>query len=107
MTWASIADCLGISIATLFRRREQLGIAQNFHPIPDNQLDAMIREIIRNTPNAGAVLVQGSIVGRGLSIQRWRIRERLNAVDPVGTMFRRRHAIRRRVYNVRGPNHLW
>lgn len=59
MTWTSIADCLRISTATLYRRRRQLGIVENFHPIPDNQLDAIIREIITNTPNAGARLVQG------------------------------------------------
>lgn len=49
----------------------------------------------------------GSLRSRGLSIQRQRVRERLAAVDPVGTMIRTRHAIRRRVYYVRGPNHLW
>lgn len=59
MTWTSIADCLHISTATLLIRRRQFGIAENFHSIPDNQLDAIIREIITNTPNAGARLVQG------------------------------------------------
>ncbi|XP_013887271.1 uncharacterized protein LOC106534981, partial [Austrofundulus limnaeus] len=107
MSWASVSFWLGISTRTLRRRRHEMGMNENFDTISDDHLDAVIRNIITQTPNAGVTLVQGGLRSRGLSIQRRRVRERLAVVDPVGTMIRRRYAIRRRVYNVRGPNHLW
>ena len=59
------------------------------------------------TPWAGESYIRRSLRGSGLRIQRWRIREKLRAVDPVGRAARRSCAIRRRVYNVRAPNCLW
>ncbi|XP_063810559.1 uncharacterized protein LOC135036815 isoform X2 [Pseudophryne corroboree] len=40
-------------------------------------------------------------------VQRWKIRRRLQLLDPVGRAVRKRRAIQRRVYSVPGPNHLW
>lgn len=42
-----------------------------------------------------------------MHVQRARVRESLQRVDPVGRSIRRRYAICRRVYNVHGPNFLW
>ena len=49
------------------------------------------------TPRAGESYIRGSLRGSGVRIQRWRIRERLQAIDPVGRAARRSSAIRRRV----------
>ena len=43
----------------------------------------------------------------GIFVQRYRIREILSLIDPVGSALRRGAAIQRRRYNVRAPNHLW
>ncbi|XP_058883243.1 uncharacterized protein LOC117420690 isoform X1 [Acipenser ruthenus] len=108
MPWCSIAACLCTSERTLFRRRQQYGMTgENYANISNSELDNIIREILRETPNAGGNYVQGGVLARGLRVQRRRIRDRLNALDPVGRALRRRHTIRRRIYNVRGPNHLW
>ncbi|KAK6470264.1 hypothetical protein HHUSO_G31228 [Huso huso] len=108
MPWCSIAACLCISERTLFHRRQQYGMTgENYANISNSELDNIIREILRETPNAGGNYVQGGVLARGLRVQRRRIRDRLNALDPVGRALRRRHTIRRRIYNVRGPNHLW
>ena len=42
-----------------------------------------------------------------MHVQRARVRESLQGVDPVGRSIQRRYAICRRVYNVHGPNFLW
>ena len=36
----------------------------------------------------------------GIHIQKWKIRDALQQVDPVNRAVRRRYAIRRRIYNV-------
>ena len=44
---------------------------------------------------------------RGIHIQRWKVREALETIDPVNRAIRRRYAIQRRLYNVKKPNHIW
>ena len=56
---------------------------------------------------AGESYVSGGLKARGIFVQRYRIREILTQIDPVGRALRRRAAIQRRQYNVRAPNHLW
>ncbi|CAC5405288.1 unnamed protein product [Mytilus coruscus] len=87
MSWSRMASCLQVSLSTIRRRRDELAL--------------------QFTPNAGESFIQGSFRGRGIRIQRWRLRERLNVIDPVGRALRKRRAIQRRVYNVEGINHLW
>ena len=52
-------------------------------------------------------MMRGALIGRGLRIQRSRLRESMLRVDPVRTECRRRLRIKRRVYTVPGPNSLW
>lgn len=49
----------------------------------------------------------GALKAREISIPRARLRQRLCVVDGVGRAQRERIALKRRIYNVRGPNHLW
>ena len=108
MTWTNIAKVLHISERTLYRRRQEYGILEKYSDISDSDLDSIIRNILSNTPNAGEKLVIGSLRSRNVHLQRWRIRDRLNVLDPVERAVRRNNAIhRRRTYNVRGANHLW
>jgi len=59
------------------------------------------------SPVSGESYKRGALRGRGIFIQRWKIREVLQTVDPVGRAIRRRLSIQRRLYNVKKPNHLW
>ena len=59
------------------------------------------------TPYNGESYVRGSLRGRQINVQRHRVRDSIKMVDPIGRSIRKRYAICRRVYNVRGPNHLW
>lgn len=107
MTWAKIATCLNVSERTLYRRVREFDIDGSFSEISNTELDELLKSIMAVTPRAGESYIRGSLRGSGVRIQRWRIRERLQAIDPVGRAARRSSAIRRRVYNVRAPNCLW
>lgn len=108
MTWQGISSCFGISRRTLFRHREFLGIEPlTYTPLSNEDLNTIVTSILHNTPNSGEAYVLGSLRSRGIRVQRWRVRLSLHQVDPIGRSFRRRHAIRRRVYSVQGPNQLW
>ena len=110
MNWRSprsIATCLGISDQTLYRRRIVFGVGNNFTEITDEELDRQIQQILNLTPYSGETYVRGSLKGRGINVQRFRIRESLKRIDGLGRAVRRRYAIFRRTYNVTDPNHLW
>ena len=107
MNWTSIATCLGISDQTLYRRRIEFEVENTFTEITDEELDRQIQETLNLTPNSGETYVRGSLKGRGINVQRFRIRESLKRIDGIGRAVRRRYAICRRAYNVAGPNHLW
>ncbi len=81
MTWTDIASTVGVNRTTIYRKRLSLGMNTNqacaFSDIPDEDLDAMLTQILHHSPNAGETYVQGSIRSRGLRVQRWRVRERL------------------------------
>lgn len=106
-SWQGIASLFGIDRRTLFRHRQRLSIpSAEYTSLSDENLTLTIREILQNTPNAGETYVRGSLHSRGFRIQQWRVHQILKEIDPVGRCFRRRQAIRRRIYSVGGPNEL-
>lgn len=108
MNWRRIASCFGISRRTLYRHRQYLGAqVLQYNVFTNQELNQIVTDVIQSTPNAGEAYVIGSLRSRGIRIQRWRIRQSLHEVDPIGRSIRRRHAIRRRIYNVQTPNELW
>ena len=107
MQWTAIARCLGVSSKTLYRRRLEYGLQDSFSDITSEELEWNIRDILKLTPFSGESYIREALRGRGIFIQRWRIREVLQTVDPVGRAIRRRSSIQRRLYNVKKPNHLW
>ena len=90
MNWKSIADFLGISERTLHRRRIKFGIEPSFSNISDSDLDQTINAILHLTPYSGESYIMGSLKGRGVHVQRYRVRESLRRVDPIGRSMRRR-----------------
>ena len=78
-----------------------------FTNITDTGLEQVIRGVLARTPNAGETYVAGGLRSQGICIPRSRLRQQLTIIDPIGRELRRRKAIRRRVYNVGAPNHLW
>lgn len=109
LPWVKIAQYLGISRSTLYRRMEEEGISQDskYSDINDADLDRMVTEIKQNYPNDGERLLTGHLAARGIIIPRAKLRASIHRVDPINTALRRSVTVRRRVYNVKGPNVLW
>ncbi|KAL3847261.1 hypothetical protein ACJMK2_018182 [Sinanodonta woodiana] len=96
---------LSVSERTLRRHRLRIGLPRDrYSDISDDNLDRMIHNILSLTPESGETYVQGSVRGK---YKIWRVRERLQIIDPVGRAVRQRRAIRQRTYNITVPNQLW
>ncbi|XP_060746019.1 uncharacterized protein LOC132859318 [Tachysurus vachellii] len=108
-SWMAISRMLSVNIRTLYNHRTQLGLVDygSFSNISNTDLDCLIAEVLRQTPGSGETYISGSLRGRAIRVQRWRVRERLRIIDPVGRALRGRRAIQRRVYNVSAPNQVW
>lgn len=105
--WTQISNILNVSTRTLFRHRMRLNFIEPKTNVSDEQLHAVITDILSLTPNSGERYVVGGVRARGLDVPRWRIRNQLHALDPLGRLARRRSLIIRRVYKVKGANYLW
>ena len=113
--WSAVACETGVSYLTILRRRHELGfpIANRAGPrntfcnITDDDLCNVVREVLQNMPDAGETYIIGAIRSRGMIVQRWRIRQAIQTVDPISRALRRTFAVVRRVYNVVCPNELW
>ncbi|KAA8577364.1 hypothetical protein FQN60_004275 [Etheostoma spectabile] len=108
-SWMAISRMLSVNIRTLYNHRTQLGLLDygSFTNISNEDLDRLITEVLRQTPGSGETYITGGLRGRGIRVERWRVRERLRIVDPVGRALRGRRAIQRRVYDVSVPNQVW
>ena len=107
MSWTAIANCLGISTKTLQRRRAEYNMFDTYSDVSSEELETNVRDILRLTPFSGESYVRGALRGRGINVQRWRIRNAIRNIDPINRAIRRRYTIQRRLYNVEKPNHLW
>ena len=108
-TWTRIAQILGISRSTLYRRldEEELSIHLTYTVISDADLDWLIESIKAVHPNDGERLMIGHLASRNIFVPRARLRGSLHRVDPVSTALRRSVTIRRRRYVCDGPNAVW
>ena len=107
--WTKIAELLGVSHATLYRRLEEEGISPylSYTNISDRDLDTTVERIKENHPNDGEVFMAGHLTSHGIFVPRARLRASIHRVDPVNTAARRSVTIRRRVYYADGPNAMW
>jgi hypothetical protein len=72
----------------------------------DEQLDGVMAEVLGNFPAFGRQMIEGEFRSRNLRIPNKRRRESYARVHGAPDPFTRR-LIRKRVYNVAGPNSLW
>jgi hypothetical protein len=74
--------------------------------ITDLELDNLLLELRSSFRRAGISILDGMLRGIGYRVPRERIRMSLMRIDPVQRVFQRIR-IRRREYQVPGPNSLW
>ena len=73
-----------MSARTLRRRRPESGVGVHLHDsITDADLDNIVGDILEITPQAGRNLVRGSLQNRGVHVQRRRVVESIQRIDPV------------------------
>ncbi len=110
-TVSEMARLTNVSLRTIERRLSEFGISlrRNYSDICDEDLDNVVRDIIRNFPNTGYKRMKGFLLQRGLTIQQERIRESMRRMDPEGVLLRRlqMRVVNRRHYRVPGPQCMW
>lgn len=108
-TWTKIAQLLGVSRSTLYRRleEEEISTSMTYTDIDDRELDQLVYRIKLAHPYDGERLLARHLISEGVMIPRARLRDSIHRVDPVNTALRRSVVVRRRVYYAEGPNYVW
>lgn len=109
-TLTQSARMLGVTTQTLRNRRREYDMPlghSHYSNISSNELDERVADMLRVTPNIGERLVIGALRSQNVFVQRWRVRESILRVDPIGRACRRRRVIFRRQYSVPRHNALW
>lgn len=109
-SWVTIAKMLGVSERTVRRRKQEYNMSSStdiFSEISDSEIDKFMKFILQVSPNSGERMIIGWFRGRGIRVQRWRIRDSISRVDPLSRDLRRRTVTVRRIYSVPTPNSLW
>ena len=74
-----------MSRMTLHRRRLERDLDEeqnNYSDIEYEVLDVFVRLIIHLSSNSGEVMIRGALRGQGVHVQRWRLRESIQRIDP-------------------------
>lgn len=108
-SWTYIAQVLGVSRSTLYRRLDEEGVsfAATYTDISDVDLDRIVSDIKSTHPNDGERLLSGYLCRVGICVPRTRLRASIHRTDPVNTALQRSVTVRRRVYHAEGPNAVW
>ena len=108
-SWTQIADILGVSRMTIYRRRVEFGLVHTANrTMTDSELRRTLRQIRSELPELGETMVWGQLRAMGYNIPRRRVRHAIRATDPFHTALRWRGQLTsRRPYAVPGPNSLW
>ena len=107
-TWNEVADALQVSRSTIWRRLKEAGIhLQRYSDISDHELDSIVERFQRENPNYGQQLLLGHLKAQGVYVQRRRLRECVQRIDPIRRHLRWQQAISRRTYCVQNSNALW
>ena len=107
-SWIKVANIVGISKSTLDRARASFSTTiSNYCDISDLDLDSLVAEEINRKPDIGERMLSGTLLSKGIKVQRWRMRRSMDRVRPNRNKFAGKKRIFRRVYNVKGPNLLW
>ena len=105
---SEIATMFSVSESTIYRRMRSYGLSKlDFSEISDQQLDNNVSQIANDFPFCGESMIKQLLRGKGIKVQRWRMRDSIHRVDSQGVENRKKKRLHRRIYNVKGPNHLW
>ena len=108
-TWSEIANILGVSRMTLYRRRVEYGMLDDpSELLTDEQLQARLRLMRQEYPQFGETMAMGHLRSLGFRVSRERVRNAVRVTDPINRALRWRGILTaRRPYSVPRPNSLW
>ncbi|KAJ8925281.1 hypothetical protein NQ315_009109 [Exocentrus adspersus] len=108
-TGVEMAKHFSCSPSTVYKAIYKNGLKMHtkYSNISDEDLETSIRQLNKNYPNSGSVMMLSLLRAQGIEIQRARVRRMLKYIDPVGTERRWSKTIKRRIYKVPCPNSLW
>ena len=108
-TWGEIANLLGVSRMTIYRRRVEYDMVEDPRHIPtDSELEHLVVQTRMQLPYLGEVMVLGRLRAMGYHVTRWRVRQVIQDTDPINRALRWGSNLHvRRPYSVPGPNSLW
>ena len=109
-SWQKIADILGVSRWTIYRRVQEYGLRSmsDFSLMSDGELDNIISEYMnQHGKTTGQSYITGYLRSKGLRVQRSRVRQSMARLDPENAALRWGAVVTRRTYLVPWPNSLW
>jgi len=106
---SKIAHALGVSKSTIKQRVREYGISVRLQEgiLSDSELEALVRDIQREFPNAGYQRIYSQLKSRSVKVTQARVRETIHRTDPEGIAMRWLSITPRAAYSVRGPLSLW
>ncbi|KAM9468695.1 uncharacterized protein Hap1MRO34_013323 [Clarias gariepinus] len=103
----TIANMLGISRRTLFRRMadNNLSVRALYSRLTDGELDASVTALKQSMPHCGYRMIRAALKAQGHRVQFDRVRASMHRVDTEGVISRltRLGCVVRRTYSVSGP----
>ncbi len=106
--WKSIGDVTGVNEKFLRRWRKKIEFVDSMRTeISDDEIDHLVGLFVKDHPRRGERMLEACLASVNCRIVRRRLRESIKRVDPEGLLQRKAKPIRRRVYSVEGPHHLW
>ena len=88
---SEIVTMLSVSESTIFCRMRSYGLSKlSFSDISDDELDIYVREIAREFPFCGESMFKQLLQGKGIKVQRNRLRDSIHRVDSLGVANRKK-----------------
>jgi hypothetical protein len=108
-SWKRICEIENISTSWLLKWRKAIDYVDPIAKtdISDADLDNLVGDIQKDHPDRGETMAFSCVQHSGVHVPRQRIRDSIHRVNPGEVIYRQRAAIKRVVYSVKGPHHLW
>ena len=106
-TVREISTIAGVSERTIYRRMTEYDLKiRDFSRVSDNQLKLAVLTLTSDYPFCGKIMLIELLKDRGFNVERYRLRGSIHRVNDFGVQTRKKGRLKRRVYNVKGANHL-